>query len=579
MDLYEAKHFVDAFIEAGRTREKTVELISSLPLNGDSSKVFEYVDIKYSEAPAQVDTWNFTDAENAEYFTTMYADKLRFDHRRNRWLEWNDHFWRTDNDGQVTRLALKAVRSRYHGTAEITDLEKREKLAIKAITSEQRARLSSMVAIAQDLKPIADSGENWDKNPWLIATANQVINLRSGLPLDGNQNDMITMITRVKYERNARADRWNRFLNEIFEDNQELLKWIKKYLGYCITGFTNEQVIPIGHGNGANGKTVLLNIIERILGDYAYNAPFTMFELTNRSSIPNDLAALDGKRFVTARETTEGSRFNEGRIKALTGGDPITARFLHGEFFTFKPFAKYFLAVNSRPRVHDESYGFWRRVRLIPFNRRFEGIDDDKNLTETLLSESPGIFNYLIEGCLLWQKEGLDPTPEFIETATREYESDSDPLSEFILDECAFSSQAQVSASKFYKAYKSWCQSQGYQDREIMTNTIFGKKMGKKFKKSHQRTGTIYTGVGLKCDGFVTGFEPVEQKCDVFPHMNPFAGDKVENPSQLITTFENSSQQDNQLADCPSCGKNEWTYSPDGLLLCPCGRTFKDGEL
>ena len=196
---------------------------------------------------------------------------------------------------------------------------------------------------------------------------------------------------------------------------------------------------------------------------------------------------------------------NEARIKALSGQDSVTARFLHCEFFTFDPVAKFLLAVNHRPRVQDDSYGFWRRVRLIPFNREFKGKADDKQLGEKLIVESSGILNWLIAGCLSWQEQGLEPTPDCVLQATEEYRSESDPLSQFTLDVCVLHPQAQVKASEFYKSYITWAEEQGLQKREIMTNTVFGRRMTQKFKKTETRKYNIYEGVGLKGGGSVEG--------------------------------------------------------------------------
>jgi putative DNA primase/helicase len=567
MNINEAKAKIEQLHNLGLDREDTVRVIKDLPLNGDIADALEYVELQYKQMANNEISINFTDAENAEYFTNMYADKLRYDHRRGRWLEWAGHYWRPDNDGQITRLALKAVRARYHNAAEIESLDQRETASKKAITSEQRARLTSMLSIAQDLKPIADNGENWDTNPYLFAAANTVIDLRTGQPIPGNQADMITMISPAKYEPEAKAPRWLQFQNEIHADLPEIVKWKQKYLGYCMAGLTTEQLLLMAIGNGANGKTVELNTIEYVLGDYAYNAPFTMFELNERSSIPNDLAALSNKRFVTARETTEGSRFNEGRIKALTGGDPITARFLHAEFFTFNPVAKYMLAVNSRPRVQDQSYGFWRRVKLTPYNQRFEGDRVDKNLIDTLKGESSGILNYLIEGFLIWQKEGLEPTPDCITVATHEYEAESDPIAEFLTSKTVINDQARVQASKLYKFYVDYCHEQGMREKEILSTTAFGRRMRKNYKKDHDRAGWFYLGLAMECDGFVTGFEPMTQNSQLIPKSLYTRENNMENSSQPVTSYENPSQEKNQLPNCPNCGSDNQKYGPDGKTL------------
>ncbi len=559
MELQDAKKFVDVSYDAGRSREDTVVLTSALPVNGERTDLFEYIDLKYKTAPI-VETLHFTDAENAEYFTAMYGDRLRYDHRRGRWLEWCKHYWRPDNDGQIIRLALKSMRIRYQNAASIEDTETRKDAAKKAIGSEQRARLEATLSLARNFKPIADSGEQWDKNPWLLAVKNGVIELMTGELRPGEQSDLITMTTPVEYQPDAEAPRWTQFLNEVFDNNTEITNWLQKYFGYTLTGITCEQIIPIGYGRGANGKTVLLAVTRYVIGEYAYDAPFSTFELTNRSAIPNDLAALDGKRFVTSSETTEGARFNEARIKALTGCDSITARFLRAEWFTFQPVGKFFLAVNSRPRVYDDSYGFWRRVRLIPFNRQFMGEGDDKELISKLITEAPGILAWMVKGCLVWQKEGMDPTPECIIAATQEYEAESDPLSEFILDECVISSQARTQSSRLYKEYKAWGHNQGMTEKEILTLNAFGRRMGQKFKKTHDRDGTYYVGLAMKCDGFVTEFKAMSTENELISHSTLSREDKCVNPPQSVNLSQNDDLPPYPEYPCPKCG-GEWTLN------------------
>ena len=496
-----------------------------------------------TESMPQPTGFHLTDAGNAEYFTSLYGDRLRYDHRRDRWLEWATHYWREDTDGHVMRLALKADRDRYKEALSIEDLKERERVAKWAIGSEQRARLEAAVAIARNLLPIADSGEHWDDDPWLFCVANGVIDLRTGGLRPGKQSDLVTMKSPAAYDPEASAPRWQAFLAEVFDDNADLIAYLQKYFGYALTGVTREQLCLIGYGQGANGKGRLSAALRHIQGDYAYNAPFSTFELTNRAAIPNDMAALVGKRLVTSSETNEGTRLNEARLKALVGEDPITARFLHCEFFTFIPTCKLFLTVNHRPRVHDDTYGFWRKVRLVPFNRQFKGRADDKDLLDKMISEASGILSWLIEGCLKWQREGLEPTPECVTRATAEYQSDSDPLSEFILDQCAITPQGRVSGRDFYQHYKDWCKGQVMKESEILTNTAFGRKMAQKFKKSHGRDGAVYTGVGMKCDGFVTGFEATDTENNVIENLEISCGEKVENSSQPVNPSQGEEPQ------------------------------------
>ena len=207
------------------------------------------------------------------------------------------------------------------------------------------------------------------------------------------------MSTSVPFVRDAQATRWERFLDDIFSSDHELIAFVQRFIGYCLTGMTTEQALALFYGRGANGKTTFINVISRVLGDYAHNLPFSTVELRQRASIPNDLAALDGRRFVTASETNDGVRLNEARIKALTGCDRLSARFLHGEWFSFQPVAKFVLAVNHKPVVRDDSKGFWRRIRLVSFTQCFEGRRRDDQLEQRLLEEAEGILCWAVEGC------------------------------------------------------------------------------------------------------------------------------------------------------------------------------------
>jgi putative DNA primase/helicase len=566
MGKEELKQEIIALKDAGLPREKAALYVSALPTNGeDADESLRLVDLIYSQAEHEkaVD-FHLTDAGNSEYFANLYSERLRYDHRRKRWLEWDGCRWHEDTDGRVVRLALAAARNRYKGAIETQDLEERKKISAWAIGSEAKARLESTIAIGKNLHPIADSGEDWDVDPWLFCVKNGIINLRTGELREGQQSDKITYQAPVIYDPKAKAPRWVSFLSEIFSDDGELIAWLQKFLGYSLTGDTREQIVTIGYGRGANGKTKLLAALRHVLGDYACDAGFSTFELHDRAAIPNDLAALVGRRLVTASETNEGARLNEARIKALSGGDSISARFLHAEFFTFQPVCKIFLAVNHRPRVYDDSYGFWRRVRLLPFNREFKGAGDDKLLLEKLVAESSGILNWLIEGCQKWQAEGLELVPEVISQATTEYQTDSDPLSQFILDQCGVQPQARVRASDFYKEYLDWCVDQGLREKEKVTCTAFGRRMGQKFKKLHDRDGTFYAGVGLKRDGFVTSSEPRGEKSQLISPLGSRVGDKPENTSQPINPSQSDiwdNMPDYPNKPCPVCGGSD--YWPD----------------
>lgn len=435
-----------------------------------------------------------TDAGAAERFARLHGGEVRFDHRRQRWLLWQGHRWAPDADAAVTRLALDFARAWQRSALDLEDREKREATAKFALKLERRDSLMAMLALARALKPIADAGDQWDTDPWLLNTPSGTVDLRTGDCRPGRPEDRLTMSTAVTYDPEAGCPRWELFISEIFAGDVELVTFTQRAIGYSVTGITSEQALFLLFGTGSNGKGTLANTLKRLLGDYAWNMPFATVEMKDRSAIPNDLAALMGRRFVTASETNDGARLNEARVKTLTGCDPVTARFLHGEFFTFEPVGKYWLSVNHKPIVRDDSFGFWRRLRLIPFTQRF---DLDPTLADTLHAEGPGILAWCVRGALEWQRVGLQ-APASVIAATREYEADSDPLSAFLAEACELDPGSEVGARDLYEHYLRWATLHGLGDRERLSSTAFGRKMSDRLAASRTRTGKVYFGIGRR---------------------------------------------------------------------------------
>jgi putative DNA primase/helicase len=442
-----------------------------------------------------------TDAGNAEFFAHLHGDRVRFDCRRQRWLRWSGHRWAPESDGALPLLAVQAARARFRASEAIGDLDDRKRESRFAIDSENRKQVDAALYFAKSLAPISDMGDTWDANPYLLGCPNAIVDLRTGLSRPGGPEDRVTMTTGIDFEPSAQAPRWNQFLGQVFEGDLELIDWIQRAAGYSATGDTREQVWFLKYGSGSNGKGVFDRAIANVLGDYATNTPFATLEAKTRPSIPNDLAALLGRRFVTASESSEASRLNEARIKALTGGDPITARFLNHEFFTFKPMLKLWLSVNHLPRVEDLSYGFWRRVRLVPFQHVFRGQAADRNLDASLRAEVAGILAWVVRGAVAWERQGLEPIPLAVRAATTKYENDSDSLSEFIEERCVVGDTLTVAAGELYRAYDLWATDRGLRTKdERLSGTAFGRRMGSRFHKRSERRGTTYHGIGLAAD-------------------------------------------------------------------------------
>jgi putative DNA primase/helicase len=453
----------------------------------------DYSDIGTLDAEDVRDT--LTEAGAAERFARLHGGQVRYDHHQQRWLLWDLHRWQPDANAGVIRLTLLFARAWQRDALDYQDRTRRHEAVKFAMRLERRDGLTNLLALARALRPIADSGRDWDVDRWLLGVPNGVVDLRTGMIRHGDPTDRITMNTAVDYQPAAACPRWERFIAEVFNNDIDLIAFMHRAIGYSLCGDTSEQCLFLLYGTGSNGKGTLTNTLKRILGDYAWNMPFATIEMRDRCAIPNDLAALVNRRFVTASETNDGTRLNELRVKTLTGCDPLTARFLHGEFFTFEPIAKFWLSVNHKPIVRDDSFGFWRRLRLIPFMKAFPV---NATLAAELDSEAEGILAWAIRGCLAWQQQGLDP-PAVVRQATAEYETDSDPLGGFLEEACERDTASEVHAKELYEDYRRWADAHNLGDRERLTATMFGRKMGERFEKLRDRTeGVIYCGIARR---------------------------------------------------------------------------------
>jgi putative DNA primase/helicase len=402
-----------------------------------------------------INRFPLTDTGNAELLAKLNRDKICYDHGRQKWLLWKEHWWSKEANAEVMRMAKNLARVRARFVNEIEDEDIRKKAKKFAHQSESHARIKSFLELAKSEPLISQSGDGWDTNQMLMGVANGVVDLRSGKLRAGRPVDRITLHSDIFFDSDSKCPRWEQFLNEIFDGNNDLIEFLHRAVGYSLTGDVSEQVLFLCYGTGANGKSTFLEVIKHVLGDYAFNLPFSAFELKSRQSIPNDVAAIEGKRFVTALETDEAAQLNEARIKSLTGGDPITARLLYHEYRTFLPTFKIWLAFNHKPNVNDDSHGFWRRVKLIPFEKRFETEAADPRLIDKLKAEAPGILAWAVRGCLAWRRLGLG-TPTVVTQATTEYRAESDPLSQFLEETCQTGADLKVGSTELFEKYRSW---------------------------------------------------------------------------------------------------------------------------
>ena len=463
------------------------------------SEHYSKPEVALDESQSAANAFPLTDAGNAELFAHLCGHDLRYDHARCRWLIWNKHRWSPDADGEIHRLVKEATRVRYRSALNIEDLDLRGKTASFSVRSESRQRLDACLALARSEHPIADSGMNWDAESFSLGVANGVVDLLTGKIRPGRPEDRITMQVPVEYDPKSECPRWEQFLHQVFQCDDELIGFVQRAVGYSLTGSVREQVLFLCYGDGSNGKSVFLNMLRQLAGDYALNIPFTVLELQQRPSLTNDLAAMAGRRLVTSSETNESTRLNEARIKALTGGDPITARFLYSESFTYDPVAKFWLSLNHLPQVKDDSHGFWRRVRVLPFKQRFQGSDADADIASKLIGEMPGILNWAIRGALNWQTAGLAP-PDAVLIATDAYREENDELAAFIEERCVVGEGLRVEPGHVFAEYQHWSHGQGIPESQRLGSRTFRSRIKARFGSKPSNGKRYYIGIGLKAN-------------------------------------------------------------------------------
>jgi putative DNA primase/helicase len=285
-------------------------------------------------------------------------------------------------------------------------------------------------------------------------------------------------------------------------DDIDLIRYVQKALGYALTGDTREQCLFILCGTGANGKTTLMTAVAAAVGDYSQHTPTETLLVKRNETIPNDVARLHGARLVTAAEAECNRQLAEALVKQLTGGDKITARFLHKEFFEFIPTFKFFLGVNHKPVIKGTDHAIWRRIRLIPFNVTIPTAEQDRLLPAKLEAERAGILRWMVEGCLAWQQEGLEP-PGAVTNATEDYRERMDTVGAFIDECCIQDSELKTASRGLYEAYTKWSEMHG---ETPMNPSDFGARLGERGLTPYRtKTERGWCGLGLDLGVLVTG--------------------------------------------------------------------------
>jgi putative DNA primase/helicase len=440
--------------------------------------------------------WHHTDLGAAKFFVSREGDNIRYDFRQDRWLLWNANLWHPDTDAAVYRLFERHVLEWQREAVSLPEKTTKDALLKFLLQLESRSRTDAVVATARRQLPVADKGDQWDQHPWLLGVGNGVVDLRTGVLRPGERADHLTMQTPTAFAADAPCPRWEQFLEEVFEQDAPLIRYIQRALGYSLTGDVREQCFFMCVGSGSNGKSTFTGTLQALFGDYAYTTDMKTFSHSFGSEQGLfDMAELMNRRLILASETKAECRLNEQALKNFTGGEKINAQRKYGHPFEYQPVGKIWLGMNHQPTVKDDSYGFWRRVRIIPFLRTFGGSGANPHLREELAAEAPGILAWILRGTLEWLRDGLQCPPSVFD-ATEAYKQAEDPLQDFVTD-CIDTAdpKAETSAAKLYAVYRDWAHLQGIADRHLYTNRWFGRKLAGRFEKRHTEAGIRYLGV------------------------------------------------------------------------------------
>ena len=439
-----------------------------------------------AEATAATPDVELSEDGVARLFEAQNAGLLRHVDEAGHWLRWTGAYWAPAPRGLAFTFARDLVRRVNRGAPD------------KAKITTGRAAFAGGVETFAKRGPLSIQAADLDRDPWLLATPGGTVDLRTGTLRPADPHDYCTRSTAVAPAGpGTPAPAWHRFLADATGNDAELAAFLQRWAGYCLTGDTREHALLFVYGPGGNGKTVFANTLSGIAGSYATVAPMDTFTAQHGDRHPTDLAMLRGARLVTASETEEGRAWAESRIKQMTGGEPITARFMRMDFFTFTPAFKLMLIGNHKPVLRNVDEAARRRFRIVPFLTT--PAVPDLQLADRLRAEWPAILRWMIDGCLAWQRHGLGQ-PDAVKTATDEYFEAQDAFGAWAADRCIFDHQLQERPSRLLADFNEWADVNG--ERPTNRNRLRGwieRQAGLRYKRL--KGADYVAGIGLRPAG------------------------------------------------------------------------------
>jgi putative DNA primase/helicase len=469
-----------------------------------SAKIIDHPTVSRSaeaRAPSESETvgvpMQITDSDlaNGKRLAARHGGDLRFTPERG-WHVWDGRRWAVDDKGIEVQARAKETALAIFD--EIRDAPDRAARMRHAQRSQSKAAAEAMIWMARSEPGIATRLTAFDADGWLLNVANATLNLRTGELQPHRREDLLSNIVEIAFDPTAECELWDAFVWRVTDRSQELYAYLRRFVGYLLVGDTSDQSLHFLYGLGANGKSVFCEVLMRLLGEYAIAVSPDLIMLKRHGGIPNDVARLRGVRAALMNETTQGARFDEAKLKDLTGGDTLTARFLHQEYFDFRPTHRIVIRGNHKPTIGGTDEGIWRRLRLVPFTVTIPEDERDQHLLAKLEAELPGILNWALQGCREWQAQGLQPPP-VIADAVRAYREESDTLGRFIAEHCEVRPLAQVKSSAVFQRYQEFAQAAG--ERWVPAKDFPCEMERRGFTWKRTKTGGLFLGLELAESG------------------------------------------------------------------------------
>jgi putative DNA primase/helicase len=425
---------------------------------------------------------SISEDETAIQFARAYAGQLRFDHTRETWFYWADSHWKTDSKSIVVELARRFVRSLAgHVTGKSKEAMGRAAFAERV---ERVARTSTLLAV--------DSSD-WDADDFKLGTPDGTVNLKSGVLMPADPADLITKTALVSPSRTEDCPRWLKFLDEATRGDVELITFLKRFCGYSLTGSIREHKLAFIHGPGGNGKSVFANVVSAILGSYATIVPLEALTASKSPRHETEIALLAGSRLATATETEDGRGWAEARLKQLTGGDMLTARFMHQDYFRFRPTFKLLIIGNYKPELRNVDAAIRRRMNVVEF--KHVPPVPDMTLEPKLIAEAPAILRWMINGAVDWQGAGL-LCPKSVVDATATYLASQDTFGQWLAECCETDPTFSEPGGELWAAWEAYATSAG--ELPGSQKGFSGKLQSRGYSTKRTTGARLYVGLRLK---------------------------------------------------------------------------------